>query len=62
MIAKSERLKGAEVVLLNALDPCDYFGARIDRPGRADRKLETIWEWGRMILSFSPDTQGFTRM
>jgi hypothetical protein len=23
--------------------------------------LETIWEWGRMILSFHPDIQGFTR-
>jgi len=59
--AKAERLVGAHIILLNALDPCSAFGEKIVQPARRDRELETIWEWGRMILSFNPDVQGFTR-
>jgi hypothetical protein len=59
--AKAERLVGAHVILLNALDPCSAFGEKVEHPARRDRELETIWEWGRMILSFNPDIQGFTR-
>jgi hypothetical protein len=59
--AKTERLVGAHVILLNALDPCSAFGEKAVQPARRDRELETIWEWGRMILSFNPDIQGFTR-
>ena len=62
MVAKTERLRGAQVILRNALEACSVFGERMVPPERADRNLETIWEWGRLILSFNPDTQGFTRM
>jgi hypothetical protein len=58
---KAESLVGAHVVLQNALDTCSAFGERAVQPARRDRELETIWEWGRMILSFNPDVQGFTR-
>ncbi len=60
--AKAERLVGAHVILLDALDPCSAFGEKVVEPARRDRELETIWEWGRMILSFNPDIEGFTRL
>lgn len=59
--AKTERLVGAHVILKNALEACSVFGEKAVQPARRDRELETIWEWGRMILSFNPDIQGFTR-
>jgi hypothetical protein len=59
--AKAEPLVGAHVILLNALDHCSAFGEKVVQSPRRDRELETIWEWGRMILSFNPDIQGFTR-
>ena len=61
MAAKTERLVGAHVILENALETCSVFGERMIQPERRDRTLETIWEWGRTILSFNPDIQGFTR-
>jgi hypothetical protein len=61
IVPKTERLVGAHVVLQNALDTCMGFGEMAVDPKRRDRELETIWEWGRMILSFNPDVQGFTR-
>jgi len=59
--AKTEPLVGAHVILQHALETCSVFGEKAVKPERRDRELETIWEWGRMILSFNPDTQGFTR-
>lgn len=61
LAAKTERLVGAHVTLLNALQTCSVFGAKAIQPERGDREFEAIWEWGRMILSFNPDIQGFTR-
>jgi hypothetical protein len=61
IVAKTERLVGAHVILQNALETCSVFGEKALQPERRDRELETIWEWGRMILSFNPDIQGFTR-
>jgi len=58
---KAESLVGAHVVLQNALETCSVFGEKVVQPARGDRELETIWEWGRMILSFDPDIQGFIR-
>jgi hypothetical protein len=58
---KSERLSGAHVVLQNALKACSVFGDKLEPPNREDRALETVWEWGRMVLIFNPDIQGFTR-
>src|SRR4029453_2550416 len=58
--AKTEHLVGAHVILQNALEACSVFGEKAVEPARRDRELETIWEWGRMILSFNPDIQGFT--
>jgi hypothetical protein len=58
---QTRRLDGAHVILENALEPCSVFGEKIAEPARRDRALETIWEWGRMILSFNPDLEGFTR-
>jgi hypothetical protein len=57
---KAERLSGAHVVLQNALEACSVFGDKLE-PNREDRELETVWEWGRMVLIFNPDIQGFTR-
>ena len=62
IVPKKERLSGAQVVLQNAVDPCSAFGERIPAPGRTDRALEAVWEWGRTVLVFNPDIQGFTRM
>jgi hypothetical protein len=61
VIASTERLSGARVVLHNALDACSAFGEKLARPERRDRSLEAIWEWGRTILSFNPDLPGFER-
>ena len=61
LVPKRERLRGAQVVLLNALDTCSVFGERIAAPGRTDKSLETVWEYARTVLLFNPDIQGFTR-
>lgn len=58
---KSERLSGAHLILRNALEACSVFGDKLRSPQREDRTLETVWEWGRMVLTFNPDIQGFTR-
>jgi hypothetical protein len=58
---KESRLVGAHVVLQDAMEFCTVFGKRLTQPERRDRKLETVWEWGRVILSFNPDSQGFER-
>jgi hypothetical protein len=62
IIPKTERLSAARVRLQNAVQACSYSGEKLPAPGRANRDLETIWEWGRTILSFDPDGAGFTRM
>lgn len=54
-------LAGGTIVLKDALQYCSAFGDRLPKPEQADLKLETIWEWGRIILSFNPDMQGFER-
>ena len=61
LVPKAERLRGANVVLQNALDTCSVFGEKTVGAPRADRSLETVWEYGRTVLVFNPDTQGFTR-
>ena len=53
------RLKGIEATTKRSAG--SVFGKKLSPPERGDRKLETIWEWGRTILSFNPDTQGFER-
>jgi hypothetical protein len=58
---KTSRLEGAHVVLQAADDYCTAFGEKLPTPERGDRQLETIWEWGRVILSFNPDIPGFER-
>src|SRR5262245_43574993 len=61
--AKPELLVGAHVILQNALEACSsIFGEKAVHPERRDRELETIWEWGRMILSFDPDGAGFEKV
>jgi len=62
IIPQYERLSGAHVILGNALEGCSVFGNRLQSPQRGDRTLETVWEWGRMMLTFNPDIQGFTRV
>jgi hypothetical protein len=56
---KESRLEGAHVVLQDALTFCTPFGEKLAQPERGDRDLEAVWEWGRLILSFNPDIQGF---
>ena len=57
----SSGLDGSSVVLRDAETFCSVFGEKLSQPEHGDRKLETIWEWGRTILSFNPDWQGFER-
>jgi hypothetical protein len=59
--AKESHLEGGHVVLQDALEFCTVFGEKLPVAQRADRSLETIWEWGRLTLSFNPDDAGFTR-
>jgi hypothetical protein len=40
---------------------CSVFGDKLAKPENGDRQLATVWEWGRLILSFNPDWQGFER-
>jgi hypothetical protein len=54
-------LQGEHVVLENAIQFCDAFGRKLSAPERADRELETVWEWGRLTLVFNPDVPGYTR-
>jgi len=58
LVPKTEHLSGAHVVLQDTIDVCPAFAGQ---PGRTDRELETVWEWGRTVLLFNPDIQGFTR-
>ncbi len=59
---KESTLEGGHVVLEEAVEFCSAFGEKLKQPERGERKLETVWEWGRMILSFNPDWQGFERV
>jgi hypothetical protein len=58
---KPSRLEGSRVVLQDAMTFCAAFGEKLPTPQRGDRELETIWEWGRVTLSFNPDLPGFLR-
>ena len=58
---RTNRLNGARVLLQNALTTFTISGEKAHLSERNDRELETVWEWGRMILSFDPDGEGFTR-
>jgi DUF971 family protein len=58
---KRELLEGAHIQLQNALEPWPPSGENSGRSHRVDRQLETVWEWGRPMLSFNPDLEGFTR-
>jgi hypothetical protein len=49
-------------VLQDAVDFCSPFGEKLAQPEQGERQLETVWEWGRMVLNFSPDWQGFVRV
>jgi len=55
------RLRGAEVVLLNAIETCSVFGEKTEKASRGDRSLEAMHEYGRTLLLFNPDIQGFAR-
>lgn len=59
---KESSFEGAHVVLQDAVTFCSPFGEKLTQPERGERKLETVWEWGRMILGFNPDWQGFERV
>jgi hypothetical protein len=62
IVSSTERLTGAHIILQGALEAHSVSGEKAVHPERRDRELETIWEWGRTILSFHPDIQGFTRV
>lgn len=61
VIPMESRLNGAGVRLKAAHLGCSPSGKRTKNGEREDRTLRTIFEWGRTILSFHPDIQGFTR-
>lgn len=56
-----ERLDGGFVVLGGALVFADAFGNEERAPERSDWKLQANHEWGRMVLRFSPDLEGFRK-
>ena len=58
---RESHLEGANVVLQDAMEFCTTFGEKLPEPERGDRRLQTVWEWGRSILEFNPDVQGFER-
>lgn len=60
VLPMTSRLYGAVVVLQDALG-CTLETDPVKRVARHDRWLRTLVEWGRTILSFDPDHQGFTR-
>jgi len=61
VMPKQAPLEGAHVILQAAMRFCSETGEKLEPPEQGDRALEAIWEWGRLILSFSPDVQGFER-
>ena len=61
VIPRSSSLSGGKLILKDALEFCSILGKRLPRPERGERQLETVWEWGRVLLSFNPDKQGFER-
>jgi hypothetical protein len=62
IIPKTDFLEGAHVVLKNALDLCSPFGEKVTEPQREDLPLVASWEYGRLTLSYDPDSAGFTRI
>ena len=54
-------LRGGDVVLRRAMICCDPDGHRYARPEQFDLDLDANWEWGRPVLEFNPDLEGFTR-
>jgi hypothetical protein len=56
-----QRFDGGFVVLGDALVFADAFGDELRAPERIDWKLQASREWGRMVLSFSTDLEGFRR-
>jgi hypothetical protein len=58
---KTGKFVGATLILQNALDYCSAFGEKIDHPKRQEIPLDTVWEWGRTVLIFNPDLQGYVR-
>jgi len=41
---------------------CDEFGDKThDEPKIEDISYRTEWEYGRIVLEFNPDLEGFTR-
>ncbi len=61
VIPKESILNSGYVVLQDAVEFCSVFGVKLAKPETGDRQLATVWEWGRLILSFNPDWQGFER-
>jgi hypothetical protein len=54
-------LSGSKLILKDAVEFCSVFGEKPPQTVRGERQLEAIWEWGRVTLSFNPDSQGFER-
>ena len=60
VLPMTSRLHGAVVVLQDAVG-CTFVRDPVKGVARHDRWLRTLFVWGRTILSFDPDRQGFTR-
>lgn len=58
----TSRLDGGRLVLHDAVMLCSMTGEKLTQPQSVPQlELATIWEWGRMTLSFDPDLAGFVR-
>jgi hypothetical protein len=55
------KLAGSRLVLEDAFIFATPFGDPEPKPSRGRWELEAVHEWGRMVLSFNPDTPGFVR-
>ncbi len=58
---RHSKLEGAHIILHNAIIYCSLGDDRLLNPEVADISLETDWEWGRIVLNYNPDLQGYTR-
>jgi hypothetical protein len=59
--SSEEILSDTKVILHNAFIFWTPFGERETQQENQDWTLEAVTEWGRLILSFSPDLPGFIR-
>lgn len=59
IVPRKNRSDSGHVLLQDGVQFCSLSGDRLPKPIIINRDLATFWEWGRLILRFHPDFQGF---